>query len=367
MGSSNSHGDIAIQLESYSNFTGQETTGMIHLNVKSQIESCTLYLRFFGKEKTAWTETRSESSVDSDGKSKSETVTDYFNGKLKICNFSRAIYSWHDKLSPGQYSLPFSFILPGNIPSSFHYKSGSTEAGIYYRIQGFVQSVSNQKIKGKTRISIKQPVGTFNSNIKIEKRASIKSCCYTQGNCKISVFYPQDTYNPSQIANFYAEIDNSGSKVAVIGVNCRLLFSLRIKDDYRRTKVIKEEVLRETSDLNIAPGQALMQSSSVAVSLNLPSKKHLLDEMFSTKGALIECVYTNEVSAVMNSSCMCFGDQPSINTSMTIVPNLIVQPSAPVAPPGWNPEVLDRVRVSYEPRYEIQPSAPEYMENYVVK
>lgn len=359
MGSSNSHGDIAIQLESYSNFTGQEITGMIHLNVKLALEPCTLYLRFFGKEKTAWTETRTETSTDSDGNSTSNTVTDYFNGKLKICNFAKAIYSWPTTLLPGQYSLPFCFILPENIPSSFHYKSGSTEADIVYRIQGFVQSISNQKIKGKTRISIKQAVGKFNSNLKIEKRASIKSCCFSQGNCKISVSYPQDTYNPTQIANFYAEIDNSGSKVAVTGVNCRLFFSLRIKDTYKRIKFIKEEVLRETAHLRIAPGQSLLQSSSASLSLNLPSKKHLLDEMFSTKGSLIECIYTNEVNAIMDTSCMCFGDQPSISTYMNIVPNLIVQPSAPVAPPGWNPEVLNRVSVSYEPRYEIEPSAPE--------
>jgi hypothetical protein len=54
---------------------------------------------------------------------------------------------------------------------------------------------------------------------------------------------------------------------------------------------------------------------------------------------------------------MCCGDSPSIKTFMNIIPNMIAQPSAPVAPEGWNPEVLERVNIVCEAG--PQPSAPE--------
>lgn len=357
MGSGNSHGDLAIQLECGSYFSGQEITGMIHISIKSALDSSTLYLRFCGKEKTAWTETRTETTTDAEGKSTSTTVTDYYGGKSKICNFSKAIYVWHNMLLPGQYSLPFSFTIPDNIPSSFHYNRGSTQAHISYSVRGLIQSMSNSRIKGKTQVFIKQAVGMFNLNLKLEKFARMRSWCFGKGNCAIKVEYPQDTYNPSQIANFYVDVDNSESKVDVTGINCILYFTLRMKDNHYGSTFIKEEVIRETVRLNIPSGTRVHQDSGIAISLNLPTKLHTLNEMFTTKGKLIECIYTNVVSAVMDAYCMCCGDNPSIETFMNIVPNIILQPSAPVAPPGWSPEILSSVAIQYEP------SAPEYVYN----
>ena len=361
MGCGNPYGDLAIQLETLSSFSGQEITGIIHVSVKSFLDSSTLLLRFKGKEKTAWTETRTETTRNADGTSNSRTVTDYYSGKFKIFDFSRVIYSWPAGIRKGQFSLPFSFILPNNIPGSFHFSEGSTKADIIYNFQAVVLSSTNQKIKGKTPICIKQITQNFNSNLTLTKSARMKTWCFfNKGSCDLSVSYPQDTYSPSQIATFYVEVDNSNSKLNISSISSRLFYNLRIRDSNHRTHFIKKDVINDSVNINISSGQRLLQSSGVEINLNLPSKSSLLSQMYSTTGRLIECMYTNEIRADVDGSCMCCGDRPSIQTYMNIIPNIIAAPSAPTAPDDWNPMVLERVNLVCDSRPLIEPSAPEW-------
>ena len=117
----NHNGGIFIQLENSAYFGGQEVAGMIHMNIISPMAPSTLYLIFKGKEQTHWEESRTISEQDVNGNSTSRTVVDYYTGKSRIVNFQYPIYRWDYPLPSGGYSLPFRFILPSNVPGSFHY------------------------------------------------------------------------------------------------------------------------------------------------------------------------------------------------------------------------------------------------------
>ena len=117
----NRFGSLVIQLEHWYSYSGQEISGLIHILVPAPLDPCTLFLRFKGKEKTSWTESKTETSTDSEGNSKSETINLYYSGKHKIVDFSIPIYSWSDGLMQGSYCLPFNFVLPTNIPGSFYH------------------------------------------------------------------------------------------------------------------------------------------------------------------------------------------------------------------------------------------------------
>ena len=355
----NKHGTLVVQLENWSCYCGQEISGLVHILVPAPLDPCTLFLRFKGKEKTSWSETRTETSTDSDGNSRTETITDYYSGKQKIVDFSRPIYSWNDGLMPGSYSLPFNFVLPTNIPGSFYYHSAS-QVDIIYKFQGIVVSSTHKKIKGKTPIFIKQYIQNFNTNIEKSRTVRMKSCCcIDKGICSLNVTYPQDTYSPSQIANFYVEVNNSDSKLNVVSITSRLMCSISIRDNFNRRSFIGFEVLRETINVRISPGEALLNNSGVAISLNLPSVKMDLNNMCTTYGRLIECIYTNEIRANVDGTCLSSNNLPSIRSTMYIVPNEISRPPMPVEPEGWNPVVLERVSLNFVDKPEARSDLPE--------
>ena len=293
---------------------------------------------------------------NSDGTSSSRSVTEYYNGKAIICNFHYPIYRWDCLLPPGGYSLPFNFRLPPQLPGSFFYEKRCIKAIINYKFHAKLISIEREQIKASIPVHIRQGVYDYNANLSLNKDARLVTwCCSNQGYCKINVVHQQDTYNPSQTAVVLAEVDNSNSKLSVNSITARLFFSLRLKCSGPSTYFFKETLITESIPIRIAPGAALLNSSAVQIQLNLPSCMQTLSNMYSTKGALIDCTYTIEVRADMDGSCMCCGEQPSIQALMKIVPNIIIALSAPVAPPDWNPSVLDQVNIYYDPQYEVAP------------
>lgn len=357
MGAKNTHGGIVVQLENSSYQTGQEVTGVIHISVKNNLSPSTLYLCFVGKERTHWTETRTVSETDSSGNSTSRTETDHYNGKLYVCKFAYPVLSWNSGLYQGGYSIPFSFRLPQNIPGSFSYHMGSTDASISYKIHIKLSGVSGEKIAGKTEIHIHQGFDpNFSAQISQNVNARLKTwCCVDQGYCKLNVAYPQNSYHPSQVAVCMAEVDNSESQLSVTRIMVRFFYSIRLKTNNNRTHFVSDSLIRTSVPVRIAAGANLLNASAVEIKLDLPSVRHILQSMYTTRGKLIECLYTNEVEAEMEGSCMCCGTLPKIQSYMNIVPNLVMpQASAPSAPPDWHPQMLQSISLQYDPQYEVQ-------------
>ena len=102
----NQNGGMHIQLENTSLFNGEAAIGIIHIIIQIPMNPSTLYLIFKGKEVTHWEESRTETVSNAGGTSSSRTVTDYYNGKARICNFHYPIYRWDYVIPPGGYSLP---------------------------------------------------------------------------------------------------------------------------------------------------------------------------------------------------------------------------------------------------------------------
>lgn len=357
MGANNTHGGIVVQLENSSYQIGAEVVGMIHMSLTTDISRSTLYLCFVGKEKTKWVESRRVSHRDFDGKVHNTTEFIDHSGKLYICKYSFPIIAWDAGISQGNYSMPFSFRLPDNVPGSFNYEKGSNLASISYKIKMKLVGVSNELVKGKTLIHIRQNFDArFNQEISQNINAHLKTwCCVDKGTCKISASYPQNSYNPSQIVQCHAQIDNSQSKLEVTGVVCNLCYSIRLKDHGGQTHFVKENILSTTASVKISSGSSLLNTSAVEIKQDLPSIANILQSMYTTRGQLIECIYTNEVKAEMDGLCMCCGDTPSINSYINIVPNVVIpQMYIPSAPPDWNPQMLQPIALQYDPRYEVQ-------------
>jgi Arrestin (or S-antigen), N-terminal domain/Arrestin (or S-antigen), C-terminal domain len=353
----NQCGNMAIQLESTSWLSGQELIGTVHIEAKERIGICTVFLILKGKEHTQWSVTRIVSSTDNDGNSTSSTETDYYGADAVICNFKYPFFNFPDGLAPGGYSIPFSLMLPRNIPGTLYYKHGYDEAKITYKLHTKIETQTKQRLKGRAEITIGTPITSYHTDVSVSRGARMKvCCCYDAGICKLRIAVPQDTYNPSQILKVNIEIDNSESQLDVLDLSARLYYTLRMRCNTVSTSVTSNTVIQKNANVRVRAGVSLLSTSSVEVQFDLPSIMNTLQKMYTTKGRLIECVYTLAVTAQMDGKCMDWGETPIVLSMINIVPNLVSVPSAPEAPPNWNPSVCNQVSLHYDAEYEVRPS-----------
>jgi hypothetical protein len=177
-------------------------------------------------------------------------------------------------------------------------------------------------------------------------------CCIDKGTCRIDVIHSQDTYNPTQVANLSVAIDNTDSKLMIKNITNHLYYSLRIRNNAGRNKFIKNNLISVDIPLGILPGGVMNGTNAAQFQIDLPSRMNTLSHMYSTKGQLIDCMYTIETEAEADGSCMCCGEYPRVFANMNIVPAAVIVPIVPQAPPGWNPQILTPITVQYDAKYE---------------
>jgi hypothetical protein len=345
MGSNSStHGGIAFSFENSTCIAGQVVTGTINLSVTKPSGPGTLYLRFKGVEKTHWTTRRKQGKIH---------YTESHGGRHKICNVSYPVYNFEHGVEVGGYSLPFSFNLPENISSSFSYESGTTQAHIKYKFFGKFIGLSNELIKGKQEVIVRHLSYSCEKTLEQKIKANFKTwCCVDKGSCEVSISYPQDTYNPSQNARFYAIVDNSQSKLSVNEVTCRFGFTLRMKDNFMGSHIVKCNLIESKAPVVMTPGQQ-GKSHQIEFNLDFSTVAGTLAHMFTTKNNLIECIYNNDIEAQTDGCCMCCGDYARVTSNISIVPNIVSLPVQPQIPDGWAPHFLQGVNLHFDAKNEI--------------
>ena len=350
-GNSSTHGGIAFSFENSTCIAGDVITGVMNLSVTKSSGPGTLYLRFKGIEKTYW--------VTRSGSGKNSTTTSH-RGRHKICNVSYPIYNFDHGLAEGGYCLPFSFRLPDHIPSSFNYQNESsffsstpTSAVIKYKFFGKFIGLSNELIKGKQQVTVRHLSYSFEKSLEQKVKANFKTwCCVQKGSCELSVSYPQDSYNPTQNAKFHAIVDNSQSKLSILQMVCRFGYTMRLKDDYNRTFVVKKNLIEKRMSYTMNAGQQ-EKSQQIEFDIDLREVQETLRHMFTTKNNLIECIYTNDIEAVPDGCCMCCGDYAKIISPINIVPNIVAEHVVPQVPAGWAPQMLNSVELHYDARNDV--------------
>ena len=350
-GNSSTHGGIAFSFENSTCIAGEIITGVLNVSVTKSSGPGTLYLRFKGIEKTNWV-TRTKRGKD--------YHNTYHTGRHKICNVSYPIYNFDHGLAEGGYSLPFSFRLPEHIPSTFSYQPGSslfetgpTSAVIKYKFFGKFVGLSNELIKGKQEVTVRHLSYSFEKSVEQKVKANFKTwCCVQKGSCELSVSYPQDSYNPSQNAKFYAIVDNSQSKLSIVQVVCRFGYTMRLRDNQNRTHLVKKNLIEKRLSLTMKAGQQ-EKSQQVEFDIDFREVQETLRHMFTTKNNLIECIYTNDIEAETDGCCMCCGDYAKIVSPINIIPNILAEHVAPQIPQGWAPQMLNSVELHYDMRNDV--------------
>lgn len=155
------HGNIYCQTDKAYFVAGENITGKIYLNLSMSFPAHSLEIEVKGKEKCKWV-TRENQQVKHGEETRNEFVDVVHKGENKILTYKVPVYYFPGGMAPaGQYTFPFSFALPGNIPATLFYCGiDKAMANIKYKIKAILEpslGFNVKKMKFKQTLVIRQP------------------------------------------------------------------------------------------------------------------------------------------------------------------------------------------------------------------
>lgn len=100
--------NIYITLGKRFYYAGETVEGVVHIDCKANRPYTQLFLRLHGSECVHWEETYGKTHIHY------SNFKDTYNEEFLLSNFPMGIKT-------GQYSLPFSILLPAAFPASFEF------------------------------------------------------------------------------------------------------------------------------------------------------------------------------------------------------------------------------------------------------
>jgi len=355
MGNSNTPqvGGIAIQTQKSFYLPGETVSGFIYIQLNSQVQGNQLYLKIKGKESSYWITIIYVNN---------QQVRVPHYGHNPFINYKIPVYRWNTPFVPaGQYCIPFSFVLPQNIPGSVKdiwnhdgIFGKDASATIDYKLKAELHSPTGQvHIKGKTPLLVKDEYRSPVVPLSGDSNLPMKSwCCCSKGFVNMKCYFEKNAYMPGETATVICDIDNSQGRIAITNMIGRLTYSLitsNESDSKTFTKTNSELILP-----GVAIGETKTGANQLKFTLPIITEKNVDgEEIATTNGHFVKCVYMLQVYAPIDSCCCsCCSTEPM----MEIPVNVSSQPTrfaAPIqAPAGWAPQQIPLVTVNLNPLYE---------------
>jgi len=217
-----------IQLEKLNYICGDQINGRVNLMATEQIKASHVYIKCFGIEKvdmvvkerrtrqaTRWRHGRQEHYEE-------EYYVDVpCKQKVKPYNYGFKLYEFPDNvLNEGQYTIPFSFLLPENLPTSFEHiwtnNDGAFDARIQYYVKIYLIDTYNLKIvKTSKKFYIDQrPLdeGTLHGDFQQQTQRINSCCCCKRGEITTKAYTEKNGYNCGEQVWMIVECANRMSR-----------------------------------------------------------------------------------------------------------------------------------------------------------
>lgn len=209
------HGNVYLQTDKPYFVAGEQITGNIYLNLSMGYPASSLEIEVMGVEKSKWI-TRESRRVKKGENTTTEFVDVWHANESKVINYKIPVYYFPGGMAPaGQYTFPFSFALPPNIPASIIYCGfNSSVAVIKYKIKAVMEptmGLTVKKMKFKQDLVIRQPADASALAPKqTDERPVYVCCCFgNKGNARITTQFEKDAYTPDEVCRAMCDVDNS--------------------------------------------------------------------------------------------------------------------------------------------------------------
>lgn len=135
------HGHIFMQTDHPYAISGENMTGNIYIDLQQPYPAVSLDIVIKGEEKCRWTERKTRTVRDHEGKTRTETYYVHHHGSRQVIHQRFTIYVFPNQAAmPGQYTFPFNIAIPYGCPSSAFFSGPeSAVASIKYSIKAILQ------------------------------------------------------------------------------------------------------------------------------------------------------------------------------------------------------------------------------------
>lgn len=228
------YGNIYCQTDKAYFVAGEQITGKIYLNLSMSYPAANLEIEVKGKEKCKWI-TRENKEIKEGDNTRHEFVDVAHKNEKQTIKFKVPVYYFPGGMAPaGQYTFPFSFALPANLPATLFYCGfDKSVASIKYKLQAVMEPTmsSHKKMKFKQTLIIRQP-GTpsaLNPTQKDERNVYACCCFGNKGQARITTQFEKDAYTPEEVCRAMCDIDNSQCTGEIRSVSIRLEQHVELK------------------------------------------------------------------------------------------------------------------------------------------
>jgi len=359
------YGEIYLQTDKTAYYAGDTVTGTIFLNMISHYPGNQLFLKFKGKEMSHIVRLEQRGNHQENIK---------YSDKNQIIKQSLLVHSW-ETLLPGQFSIPFSFLLPQHLPPSFYQQGHRYLAFLEYQLEAFLQPQkdTDPRMKYKQPINLRETILPKSGDLPSHVSTPLKTCCCCkQGSNVLKADFEKNFYSPGENAQVAMYLDNSGTKLK----NLKVVFALKQRLELKaKGRLLKKEVVKVKQELpGIVKGSQTNEGSLTIVlprfptetdfkrdiNKKKPSKGALLgfkenkDVITSTtKSSLISSTFFLEVSCPMSGCCSTL---PKAQCSIGIFSPDFQLPIV-TAPQDWQPLTMESINLVL-PSYENDLNEP---------
>lgn len=336
-------GGIHIDLDQVVIKAGETIKGVIHINLQSEIQACSLIFKLTGKERATLKKSKA--------KSKSSVEAEEASHRM-ICDISHTLLHWSSPLSAGGYSIPFSYEIPEGVPGSFEGSTKDLYVHTFYTITAKLESKS-EVLRQKNTIIISEGPRIHQSPFTLEKSAGVKSCCcVNKGDTMIKLSLPQNTYEINQKVDLKVDIDNTHGKTSIKKLEARAYLILRYFPPLGQKIIGSRTINTVTEKVHVKPGDHLLGDQAVKMQLDLSSFENDVNNMYSLFAGQIQCAYFIEVVGDISGTFLCCGQIPTVRLPVTVIPSKRSGNMKIVPPPGWNPKMFIPVHMKYDKSFD---------------
>ena len=126
-------------------YPGNTVYGKIYIRTLVPMNPSFLEIYVKGKEKAHFKYDEHITHRDGEGNTRTEVVHRWDYVSKKILQFKGNCFSFQGPLAPGDYTIPFEFTLPQNIPASMLFEKRNAPDEPFVKIKYTVQAILNMQ------------------------------------------------------------------------------------------------------------------------------------------------------------------------------------------------------------------------------
>ena len=264
-------------------------------------------------------------------------------------------------LTNGQYTIPFQFLLPTGLPSSFEYIDETINCSIVYYGEVKIKKLGGSEIKFTKAFIIRQPTSTFNYPQQQISSGEISNCCSSAGNAAFKVSVNGSGFSWGSMAKFYLEIDNTKCSLAANSAKITLIQKINITNisgdiEYKNKNISHmsiplfcgpNEIKSQNIDFLLSNiGNPTIMNSNKSNNALLYDDTSITEKLTSTvKGNLIANEYFVSVEVYYYGTRCCDGPQ-QLSFPIAIYPEELFTNTNQPLPKHWDPQVMTSINLN---------------------